>query len=469
MSTTTKLAMLVWVLGMTVTACSPSTSSSSAPAVADMAPTAVADITGPVPVTAESGEPFRGTTEQPVAGPGLPLPVLVPFGYVEEEYVVSGTVDGQPYATSLLVRKPEDPTKFSGLVAVETIHAAGAIPLWGSRDVWLPGNHGWVAVASQRTALETHSKQFNPERYATLQVPEAAAAADAPNGRDRGAQDLISQEIMTQVGALLKSNAENGPFGGMTVEYLIMGGASQTGGTTLRYIENSHAGARMADGGPIYDGYLPSLSFPSTPVAAGDAAVVHGVAEGDLVRALERGWSPDALRPDSDAPDDRYRHYQTVGASHVGTRGVTDPVEIFPTLAGVVEPGEELSQFPGADLSRAATSNLVAWVMTGVAPPRASVIQLADGEIVRDEFGNAKGGVRSPYVDMPTARYLAAARGQLGLQESIPADTLQDLYGSRADYLQRFNEDIDTLVAGRWLLPKDGERLKGEEAKRSLF
>ena len=41
-----------------------------APAVG--APTvAVATLTGPIPVTAQSGEPYRGTNEQPVAGPGL--------------------------------------------------------------------------------------------------------------------------------------------------------------------------------------------------------------------------------------------------------------------------------------------------------------------------------------------------------------------------------------------------------------
>ena len=69
--------------------------------------TPAATITGPIPVTAQSGEPFRGLNEQPVAGPGLPLPVLQPYGYVEEEYFVSGSVDGKPYATALLVRKPK--------------------------------------------------------------------------------------------------------------------------------------------------------------------------------------------------------------------------------------------------------------------------------------------------------------------------------------------------------------------------
>ena len=55
-----------------------------------------AKIAGPIPVTAQSGEPFRGMNEKPVAGPGLPLPVLQPYGYIEEEYFVSGTVDGSP-------------------------------------------------------------------------------------------------------------------------------------------------------------------------------------------------------------------------------------------------------------------------------------------------------------------------------------------------------------------------------------
>src|SRR3974390_2829283 len=77
-----------------------------------------AKITGPIPVTAQSGEPFRGMNEQPVAGPGWPLPVLQPYGYIEEEYFVSGTAEGSLWEPALLVRKPKDPSKFSGVVAV---------------------------------------------------------------------------------------------------------------------------------------------------------------------------------------------------------------------------------------------------------------------------------------------------------------------------------------------------------------
>ena len=50
----------------------------------------------PIPVTAESGEAYRGSNEQPVAGPGLPMPELEKVGYLQEEYFISGTVDGKP-------------------------------------------------------------------------------------------------------------------------------------------------------------------------------------------------------------------------------------------------------------------------------------------------------------------------------------------------------------------------------------
>lgn len=436
-------------------------------------------ISGPVPVTAASGEPFRGANAQPVAGPGLPPPVLQPYGYVEEEYVISGTVNGLPYKTSLLVRKPGDAAKFSGLVAVETIHTAGAIPFWGARRVWLHGNHGWVAVASQKAALDGHVKNANPGRYSALHIPDVSDPESSPSSSgpmSGGPQDAFSQAIMTQVGALLKSNPSHGPFQGMEVRYLLMGGASQTGGTTIRYIQDSHAQAQMPRGGPIYDGYGPQEAFTAKPLKAAGAVIVHPVTEGDIMfySALGR---PMTLQEDSDGPDGGYRHYQIAGSSHVGTRGIDDPVKVFSTLENALQEGEILSQFPQAELGVPPMANLVQWVVNGVLPPRAPAIEMVDGEIARDELGIAKGGVRSPYVDLPTVRYIASApadrdsffRALIGLQEPFSAEKLRRLYGSREAYLERFNRQIDRMVAQRWLFADDGERLKEQEAARELF
>ena len=97
---------------------------------------------------------------------------LKKFGYVEEEFLVSGTAnvydwaaDGTlsvktpnaPYATRILVRRPADASRFSGNVVVEPLNAVRRIDwswMWGyideqileSGDVWvgitMPGSAG---------------------------------------------------------------------------------------------------------------------------------------------------------------------------------------------------------------------------------------------------------------------------------------------------------------------------------------
>ncbi|MEJ6012142.1 alpha/beta hydrolase domain-containing protein [Novosphingobium aquae] len=428
----------------------------------------IPQVSGPVPTTPDRGESYRGSNEQPVPGPGLPMPDLERVGYVQEEFVISGTIDGKPYRTSLLVRRPKDLQRFSGLVGVETIHAGGAIPFWGTgREVWAPGGHGWVAVASQRAALENRVKKFNPARYASLYIPEAPAGA---NGMMASPQDAISQAIMTQVGMLLKSNRKSGPFGGAKVRYLLMGGSSQTGGTTLRYIEQSHAAARLPNGKPIYDGYMPMEAFSATRIEGGDAAVIHAVGEGDF--ALFRAGNPQMMfssREDADAPRDRFREYQFAAASHVPTRGrnSTD------------RPGEYPSQFPTQPFYKMSLLHLIDWVTMGTVPPRGPRLeQTTDGVMQRDEHGNVKGGIRSPWVDVPSARIIAAApiapgdpntRAQQGVQENFSPAKLAALYGTREAYLARFNAGLDALVAARWITTADGARYKSEEAAKPPF
>src|SRR5688572_10725220 len=63
-------------------------------------------------------------TFRPVTGPGPLFPALqaLPpdedlsrFKYITREYFVSGIARGQPYTTRILVRRPTDPKKFSGI------------------------------------------------------------------------------------------------------------------------------------------------------------------------------------------------------------------------------------------------------------------------------------------------------------------------------------------------------------------
>jgi len=371
------------------------------------------------------------------------------------------------------------------VVLVETIHAAGAVPLSAQHIALASKGHGYAMVGSQKGALDDHVKPSNPTRYASLEIPDpggsAAAGTTPPNpavpaalaAQMREVERLAptSNAILSQVGVLMKSNSPAGPFAGRQVQHLIMGGASQTGGATLRYIRDAHATARMADGAPVYDGYFPILAGGTEPVGRRDAAVVHALGEGDIMGGRPLGYR----RPDSDESDDRYRLYEIVAASHVPTRGVKSAADIFPLLAHASSADDQLSQFPSAMLYFAAMDNLIQWVTRGIAPPRSERIQTgANGEIVRDEHGNACGGVRSSYVDVPFAAYVASSQGDdpfrrmIGLQVPFSNQKLATLYPSHDDYVAKVKTCLESMVRERWIFPEQAEEVLAEAQAASI-
>src|SRR5207249_3853663 len=120
--------------------------------------TAIPKVTGPIPVTADS-VPFLAESKnlQPID--------LPKHGYVEEEFIVSGTAnvydwaaDGTvsvktpnaPYGTRILVRRPADPARFSGTVIFEPLFAARRFDwpmMWGySHDYIVESGAAWVGV-----------------------------------------------------------------------------------------------------------------------------------------------------------------------------------------------------------------------------------------------------------------------------------------------------------------------------------
>jgi len=403
-------------------------------------------------------------------------------GYVEEEYFVSGTVDGRPWLTTLLVRRPADDRRFSGLVMVEPVHVGGASVIWPyGGEVLMSGGHGYALLGAQRIPLNQAIRPVNPARYANLTLPEAtpeaiaaiplsgvlAAAPPELAGQLRAsvAEGPTSHEIISQTGALLKSRARAGPFR-RPVRWLVTGGYSQTGQLTLNYLRGAAQKARLASGGPVYDGYLPLGSSGETPVPQHPGKVIQALGEGDYTNyaATRR----DAYRrPDSDAPGDRYRLYEIAGGSHVPTRGAALTAEARANYA----PGERPGQFPSPMIYGAAIANLLAWVMKDIPPPRAERLKLnADGSVARDVYGNALGGVRSSYLDVPFAQHIAVAparaggfdRNFFGLEVPLPMQTLRRLYPTHAVYVQKVTASIDGLVRDRWLLKADGEALKRE-------
>jgi hypothetical protein len=427
------------------------------------------------------------------------------YGYVEEEYIVSGEVDGVPYSTTVLVRKPADPDAFTGVVVLETIHEAGITVLWSFGDYIMANGHGYAAIASQKHVLDTHIKPFNPERYAGLEIPVPADApmqrenpdrlypgvplvsisGEGPDGlyrekeriiRETMRQQPFSQAILTQFGRAIKSDDPDGPFWGR-VNTLLLGGFSQTGFLTIDFIRYAHDAARFDDSTPIFDGYWPGGEADWDPVPPCDVPVVHAMGEGEILHyfyGTEGVNDPDRpplgyRRADGDEPDDRYRLYEFAGGGHIDLRGAmpAESVKFFE-----LRDGDIVSQYPVNMVYTTSLHNLVQWAAKGITAPHGDRIEFDEsGTMRRDEFGNALGGIRITYVDVPAAKQMPAGdpddsvyltRSEFCQERPFSSQQLHELYGSHANYVSQVQQRLDELVQEGWLLPEHAEELRKE-------
>jgi hypothetical protein len=221
--------------------------------------------------------------------------------------------------------------------------------------------------------------------------------------------------------------------------------------------------------------------------------VINVLQENDVLGGL------DTRRPDSDEPADRYRLYEVPGTAHSGdasyrwaTAAMDDHVAaggpvvtrrfssaIAPyTLSvplrelGRCQPTEVVSPQPMLSyIFHSSFANLDRWVRQGTPAPRAARIEVRNAgtpqaSLARDQFGNALGGVRTPYVDVPTAVYHAGhgrspGCGQnFGYSEPFDWARLDALYGSYKNYQTKLTEAVDRAVRERWLTEADARRIK---------
>jgi hypothetical protein len=189
-------------------------------------------------------------------------------------------------------------------------------------------------------------------------------------------------------------------------------------------------------------------------------------------------------RPDSDVYPDLFRRYEIPGACHMSAEsfaaGPTN-ADIQKTL-GYVCPfccTGTLSDFPLHYILDGTLANIEEWVRTGALPPKGDLIQLTSvGVIVRDALGNAKGGIRTPFVDVPIKTYLPMSPPCPGCPPAIlcggcsfwcvilgnitPFDkaTLQGLYKNHGGYVSKFVKSTQQLFKGGWVTEADMELMK---------
>ncbi|HMD46832.1 MAG TPA: alpha/beta hydrolase domain-containing protein [Acidimicrobiales bacterium] len=436
--------------------------------------TAVAS-TADGPAAAVSGPVTTGTIIEPAA---VTTYDLAQYGYVEHEYFVSGTAtsyrptaplgrDGKwsvaaastaPYRTRIIVRAPADPKRFNGTVLVEWLNVSvvEAAPDWiyMNPDLMKQG-YAWVGVSAQafgvdggQALLATSASgglvRAEPARYGSLEHPG----------------DQYSYDIFSQVARALRGG---GAMGGLHPRHLIAVGESQSAIYLTSYLDAVAPRARAFDGYFVHSrGGSPA---PLTGTGLFGGAVLLGTRIRDdltvpvLVFETETDLGPLLHYGPARQPDNAHlRVWEVAGTAHADAY----QVGTVTSLLGCTAP---INDGPEHFVISAALSDLTRWVGGGAPPPTPAPLRLTrpgSTTLVRDDLGNALGGVRTPAVDTPVATLSGAAPAStaticalFGSATPFDATTLVRLYHDKAGYLADFERSLAGAISRGYLLAAD--------------
>jgi hypothetical protein len=409
------------------------------------------------------------TLSTEVTGPGTMFPALMALSpgndlahhkYVEKEYFATGTANGQPYKTRIVIRRPSDNSRFSGIVLAESMHPSGNAWMFHFTHLYtMTSGHIGVEIV---TSPPAQFQEYNAERYKDMKVEPGQA-----------------NEILAQVGALIRSNQPSNPLAGLPLRKMVLAGTSASAGVLVNYLP-AHMVLRLSDMKPIYDGFLPTSNGAN--IRQIDVPMIQVPTTTEAMR----GNVPN--RQDGDAAGDQFRVYEFPGMPHLDTRDVQafrpNPCK-FP-----------ITMFPMSAYMSVALHHLVQWVDKGTVPPRADRILLdrntaGDGSLMAlDELGNPRGGIRTPYVDVPVVKYgvpnegampptpntvpWVALRGEAGINQlcgltayqiALSPDQLKKLYGTKDNYVAKVRASVDEGTRKGWSLPLYRDQILADAAK----
>lgn len=453
---------------------------------------------------------------------------LAAAGYVEAEYRLDGraqvydwperageapkVLEGGRYVTRLLIRRPADPARFNGTVIVEPMNPSTPVDLpimWAqSHRHFIEAGYAWVGITIKPNTIRS-LRTFDPARYGALAMPNPATAPRCaatqinPSSQPTtvGDETGLAWDIISQTGVLLKSR-DGANLLGVSAQRLYLTGQSQTAGYARTWATLFAHHVMAPGGGPLYDAYLYSGSPPwQVPVhqcradlAANDPRLVTpgiGVPVIELFAQGDIGTNIATRRPDSDTRADRFRRYEVAGAPHVDPweeRSFASEADTQRATGGGAGAGDAChpadsvpSDFPNRYAMNAAWLHLDQWVRRAVRPPHAPWLKLkprTDAEtfdpasaFVEDALGNAVGGLRTPTVDVPTARWVGAKSGAFrclfeGYKIPFSEARLRSLYPDPARYVESVKRSASALRRARWLTPSDAGEIIAD-AERS--
>jgi Alpha/beta hydrolase domain len=407
---------------------------------------------------------------------------LAAAGYIEAGYTLAGSAhayartrhgvtaaEQADYATRVLIYRPADDDAFNGTVWVEWLNVSGGIDVaaaWTSVHTELIRcGAAWVGVSAQRIGVSgdvsvlgmtgTGLADLDPVRYGTLCHPG----------------DRFSYDIYPQASAAARSGTGT-ILAGLPIARVLAMGESQSAFRLTTFAND------VGPITPVHDGFL----VRARPAAAAPLDE-HGDPAGfraDLrvpVLCVESETDLIALGYLAARQEDSRSlvTWEIAGTSHA---------DMYTLSAGPIDSGllsvEELARawVPAREIMgmhfdqpvnagprhyvlNAAASHLDRWARDGTRPPAGQRLATRAGALSPDGHGNARGGIRTPHVDVPIAVLSGLGNGGdpisflCGSTAAFDAEKLAGLYPSRSEYLKRFEAATTAAVAAGFLLAED--------------
>ncbi len=434
---------------------------------------------------------------------------LKSVGYQSREYFIDGTAvsylpegdltsDGQwtaheneqaDFTTRIVVYRPLDPADFNGTVVVEWINVSGntdAPAEWNfAHTEFIREGYAWVGISAQRKGIDNVGevglldgvlnaslKKLNPARYNRLNHPG----------------DSFSYSIYHQIAQKIRHPDAQDFLEGLPVERMIGAGDSQSAARLITYInllgktdgvfDGFFVHSRFGSSAPVSE-YPQPLSAPPAVVRIREdlyKPVMMLQTETDL---FVESFLPGTAYENRQSDSEYFRLWEVAGTAHAGAytiQGLFDSGRSS-RYAGLLSQSYAVPLLMPCDVPvnanpahhftlNAAYHALDLWLRDGVAPARADRLEV-EGMPLRiavDEFGNARGGIRSPYVDAPLARFGGIGTGSImcmifGTMEKFSKQQLTDIYPSREHYLARVRQSLDRALQQRFLLPEDTDKI----------
>lgn len=458
---------------------------------------------GPIPVTKDS-YPFCAMDHS-----RIPLNVQE-YGYTEEEFFLSGMANvydadendqlvlkkaNNPYKNRILVRRPANKKDFSGRVYIDILNATQCYDiedLWHRNYLWCMENgHAYVGITSKPVCVQS-LKNFDYDRYKdlnwadgiTIPAPTLSSAVTIP-----GTEEGLVWDIISQTAALLRYGKENNCLGGYQPEYIYLAGQSQSGAYINTYISYFDQFLIGPDDKHLFDGYMNivgalvqrrlcqdsimmDLKLDKRNMHPSSTPYICISSEGDF--GLFNLFLADCNLLDIkienvNEPDNKCRYYEIAATPHTDIicPVLSDLNDIEKTGRKLPNLNKELlcsiNDIPTEFYICGLLEKLHLWASKGEAPEIVELFRRKGKKFERDSYGNILGGLRSPFLDVPIASYVANndndPEGICGEMTYFTKNKFEEVYKTKENYLMQFKKATMQQVEDGWISETDGNKM----------